>query len=69
MCPGQIRLFFRAQLLSTEFNPGHETNEASLFTEAENPCDEIAFCIVKASGTAPRTDGPSVGFDSPAFAF
>ncbi len=68
MRPGQVRLFYRAQLLGTEFNPGHETNKASLF-RGRKSLRRDAFCIVKASGTAPRTDGPSVGFDSPAFAF
>ncbi len=44
---GQIHLFYRAQLLSTEFNPGHETMEARLFTESEIPWDELAFRTVK----------------------
>ena len=44
---GQVHLFYRARLLSTEFNPGHETIEARLFTEAEIPWDEIAFKTVK----------------------
>ncbi len=44
---GQVHLFYRAKLLSTEFNPGYETTEARLFTEAEIPWDEIAFRTVK----------------------
>ena len=44
---GQVHLFYRAKLLSTTFNPGHETIEARLFTEAEIPWDEIAFRTVK----------------------
>ncbi len=40
---GQVHLYYRARLLSAEFNPGHETLEARLFTEAEIPWDEIAF--------------------------
>jgi hypothetical protein len=44
---GQVHLFYRARLLSTEFDPGHETIEARLFTEAEIPWDEIAFKTVK----------------------
>ena len=44
---GQVHLFYRARLLSTVFNPGHETIEARLFTEAEIPWDEIAFRTVK----------------------
>ena len=44
---GQVHLFYRAQLLSEQFNPGHETIEARLFTEAESPWDEIAFKTVR----------------------
>lgn len=44
---GQVHLYYRARLLSAEFNPGHETLEARLFTEAEIPWDEIAFKTVK----------------------
>jgi ADP-ribose pyrophosphatase YjhB (NUDIX family) len=44
---GQVHLFYRAQLLSTDFDPGHETMEARLFAEAEIPWDDIAFRTVK----------------------
>jgi ADP-ribose pyrophosphatase YjhB (NUDIX family) len=44
---GQVHLFYRAKLLSDVFDPGHETIEARLFTEAEIPWDEIAFRTVK----------------------
>jgi ADP-ribose pyrophosphatase YjhB (NUDIX family) len=44
---GQVHLFYRARLLSTHFNPGHETMEARLFTEEEIPWDEIAFRTVR----------------------
>ena len=44
---GQVHLVYRAQLLSAQFNPGHETIEARLFTQAEIPWDEIAFRTVK----------------------
>ena len=44
---GQVHLFCRARLLSTEFDPSHETMEARLFTEADLPCDDIAFKTVK----------------------
>src|SRR5215207_11556630 len=44
---GQVHMYYRARLLSTKFNPGHETMEAKLFTEAEIPWDEIAFKTVK----------------------
>ena len=44
---GQVHLFYRARLLSAQFNPGHETLEARLFTEDEIPWDDIAFRTVK----------------------
>jgi ADP-ribose pyrophosphatase YjhB (NUDIX family) len=44
---GQVHLFYRAKLLSTDFDPGHETMEAGLFSEAEIPWDEIAFKTVR----------------------
>ena len=44
---GQVHLFYRARLLSTSFDPGHETMEARLFTEADIPWDDIAFKTVK----------------------
>ncbi len=44
---GQVHLYYRARLLSTEFNPGYETMETGLFTEAEIPWDELAFKTVK----------------------
>jgi ADP-ribose pyrophosphatase YjhB (NUDIX family) len=40
---GQIHLFYRARLLDTHLDPGPETIEARLFSEAEIPWDEIAF--------------------------
>jgi ADP-ribose pyrophosphatase YjhB (NUDIX family) len=44
---GQVHLFYRAKLTSDQFDPGYETQEAKLFTEAEIPWDEIAFRTVK----------------------
>lgn len=44
---GQLHLFYRARLLSDQFDPGHETMETWLCTEAEIPWDEIAFKTVK----------------------
>lgn len=44
---GQVHLFYRARLISDQFQPGHETIEARLFTEAEIPWEEIAFKTVK----------------------
>lgn len=44
---GQVHLFYRARLLNDQFNPGHETIEARLFTEADIPWSEIAFRTVR----------------------
>jgi ADP-ribose pyrophosphatase YjhB (NUDIX family) len=44
---GQVHFFYRAKLLSTTFQPGHETIEARLFSEDEVPWDEIAFRTVR----------------------
>jgi ADP-ribose pyrophosphatase YjhB (NUDIX family) len=44
---GQVHLFYRARLLSDQFNPGTETIQAQLFSENEIPWDEIAFRTVK----------------------
>ena len=44
---GQVHLFYRAKLLSINFNPGSETIEARLFTETEIPWDDLAFGTVK----------------------
>jgi ADP-ribose pyrophosphatase YjhB (NUDIX family) len=44
---GQVHLFYRAKLTSAHFDPGFETMEAKLFTEADIPWDEIAFRTVK----------------------
>lgn len=43
----QVYLFFRADLVSTRFDPGPESLEAKLFSEAEIPWDEIAFAVVR----------------------
>lgn len=40
---GQVHLFYLARLLDTHFDPGPETIEAALFTEAQVPWDELAF--------------------------
>lgn len=44
---GQIHLYYRARLLSDQFNPGPETLEARLFHEDEIPWDELAFRTVR----------------------
>jgi ADP-ribose pyrophosphatase YjhB (NUDIX family) len=43
---GQVHLFYRARLLSDQFEPGTETIEARLFAEDDIPWDEIAFRTV-----------------------
>jgi ADP-ribose pyrophosphatase YjhB (NUDIX family) len=44
---GQVHLFYRARLTSDVFDPGVETMEARLFTEAQIPWDDIAFRTTK----------------------
>jgi ADP-ribose pyrophosphatase YjhB (NUDIX family) len=44
---GQVHLFYRARLLSDQFDPGSETLETRLYAEDEIPWDEIAFRTVK----------------------
>jgi ADP-ribose pyrophosphatase YjhB (NUDIX family) len=44
---GQVHLFYRARLLDTHFDPGHETMEARLFLEHEVPWEQIAFRTVR----------------------
>ena len=44
---GQVHLFYKARLLSDQFDPGHETMEARLFRQDQIPWDEIAFRTVR----------------------
>ena len=44
---GQVHLYYRARLTSDVFDPGHETMEARLFSEADIPWDDLAFRTVK----------------------
>lgn len=44
---GQVHFFYLATLLSDQFDPGHETLEARLFTEQEVPWADIAFSTVR----------------------
>jgi ADP-ribose pyrophosphatase YjhB (NUDIX family) len=44
---GQVHLYYRARLLSDQFAPGFETQEARLFHEHEIPWEDIAFRTVK----------------------
>jgi len=43
---GQVHLFYRATLLSDQFDPGVETLEARLFDEADIPWEQMAFRTV-----------------------
>ncbi|MES2413667.1 MAG: NUDIX hydrolase [Pseudomonadota bacterium] len=63
---GQVHFFYRARLLNTSFDPGHETMEARLFTEDEIPWDEIAFRTVRETLTLYFADlkAGSFGFHS-----
>ena len=45
----QVYMFFRAELAALEFNPGPESEDVALFSEAEIPWDEIAFPVVKST--------------------
>ncbi len=45
----QVHIFYRADLLDTNFDPGEETLEARLFSEAEIPWDQLAFRTVSAT--------------------
>ena len=44
---GQVHLFYRARLLSDQFDPGFETSEARLFNERDIPWEELAFRTIK----------------------
>ena len=44
---GQVHLYYLADLRHARFDPGHETQEARLFSEADIPWDELAFRTVK----------------------
>ena len=44
---GQVHFFYLARLRSARFDPGSESLEARLFSEAEIPLDEIAFLTVR----------------------
>jgi ADP-ribose pyrophosphatase YjhB (NUDIX family) len=42
----QVHMFFLARVLDDRFDPGPESLEARLFTEADIPWDQIAFATV-----------------------
>lgn len=43
----QVYMFFRAELIDLDFDPGFESLEVALFEEQEIPWDEIAFPVVR----------------------
>jgi ADP-ribose pyrophosphatase YjhB (NUDIX family) len=43
---GQVHFFYRAKLLNTSFNPGVESTEVRLFSQAQVPWNELAFRTV-----------------------
>lgn len=44
---GQVHLYYLAELINEDFNPGFETQEARMFSESEIPWDELAFRTVQ----------------------
>ena len=59
----QVYLMFRARLLDLDFQPGIESLETRLFTEAEIPWDEIAFRTVRTTLEHYFSDRRSGSFD------
>ncbi|MCA1979181.1 MAG: NUDIX hydrolase [Thiobacillus sp.] len=59
----QVYLMFRARLLDLDFQPGIESLEAKLFSEAEVPWDEIAFRTVRQTLELYFSDRRAGGFD------
>ncbi len=43
----QVHLFFHAKLIDTEFDPGPESLEVRLFSEADIPWESLAFRTVE----------------------
>jgi ADP-ribose pyrophosphatase YjhB (NUDIX family) len=44
---GQVHFYYTARMLSTQLEPGPETIEARLFSEADVPWNELAFKTVR----------------------
>ena len=44
---GQVHLYYRARLTSDQFDPGHETMDARLFSEQDIPWEDLALRTVK----------------------
>lgn len=60
---GQLHLFYRAKLLNDTFDPGHETMEARLYSEADIPWEDIAFRTVREALTLYFSDRLTGQFD------
>ena len=60
---GQVHFFYRARLVSEQFDPGHETQEARLFAEHEIPWDELAFRTVRETLRCYFDDGKTGHFN------
>ncbi|PCH60464.1 MAG: NUDIX hydrolase [SAR86 cluster bacterium] len=45
----QLYIFFRAELSNVEFNPGEESLEVALFSEADIPWKELAFPVISST--------------------
>jgi ADP-ribose pyrophosphatase YjhB (NUDIX family) len=59
---GQVHFYYRARLLTTDFDPGPETLEARLFSEAEIPWEHLAFRTVRETLERYFADRRSGGF-------
>jgi len=58
----QVHVFFNARLVSPEFAPGVESQEAALFNWADLPWAELAFpSVIWALKHADDEDGPALG--------
>lgn len=64
---GQVHLYYLARLTSDQFDPGHETMEARLFSESEIPWDELAFRTVRETLLHYFADRQRGGFGTHAF--
>lgn len=59
---GQVHFYYRARLLSTDFDPGPETLEARLFSEGDIPWEHLAFRTVRETLERYFADRRSGGF-------
>ncbi len=64
---GQVHLYYLAQLVNEQFNPGFETQEARMFSESEIPWEELAFRTVQETLKHYFTDKKQGKFEVHAF--